>query len=94
MPVPIWGVAFLVARLDGRHGKQDCHLLACLRNATHCPTAYIHQVFFCGGRIMMGRSWKAVPGTAFTFLGPTVINLVFVAPYLSRQVHPALLAFR
>jgi hypothetical protein len=52
------------------------------------------QRFFCYGHCVTGPSWKSGLGSLVLLLGPTVIFLVFVAPYMSARLSPAILVVR
>jgi len=52
-----------------------------------------NEVFFCKGYLVAGPNWKATFGSAALIIAPTVIFLVFVAPYLSRVVHAVIMVF-
>ena len=52
-----------------------------------------NEVFFCSGYLIAGPNWKATFGSAALIVAPTVIFLIFVAPYLSRVVHAVIMVF-
>lgn len=56
--------------------------------------AFLLQHFFCWGRCVAGPSWKSGMGTLALLIAPTVVFLVFVAPYMSARVTPAILVIR
>ena len=53
-----------------------------------------NEVFFCYGHLVGGPNWKACFGSAALIVAPTVIFLVFVAPYLTFHVHAIIMVFR
>ena len=53
-----------------------------------------NEVFFCYGHLVAGPNWKASLGSAALLIGPTVIFLTFVAPYLMFHVHAIIMVFR
>ncbi|WIA15175.1 hypothetical protein OEZ85_001859 [Tetradesmus obliquus] len=50
-----------------------------------------NERFFCWGHCVTGPSWKSGMGSLLLLIAPTVVFLVFVAPYMSRKVTPAIM---
>eukprot|EP00775_Hariotina_reticulata_P008112 gene8112-8306_t len=50
-----------------------------------------NERFFCYGHCVTGPSWKSGLGSLVLLIGPTVIFLVFVAPYMAVRVSPAIM---
>lgn len=52
------------------------------------------QRFFCYGFCVTGPSWKSGLGSLALLIAPTVVFLVWVAPYMAQHVTPAILVIR
>lgn len=49
---------------------------------------FVLQRFFCWGHCVTGPSWKSGMGSLALLIAPTVVFLVFVVPYMSRNLSP------
>eukprot|EP00879_Flechtneria_rotunda_P016922 GHRR01017715.1.p1 GENE.GHRR01017715.1~~GHRR01017715.1.p1 ORF type:complete len:167 (+),score=36.36 GHRR01017715.1:507-1007(+) len=50
-----------------------------------------NERFFCWGCCVTGPSWKSGMGSLLLLIAPTVVFLVFVAPYMARALNPVVL---